>query len=48
MLLDGEVMRQRELGQQKQWLHGVGIFGLERLRVLFDRLVGHTGNELGH
>ncbi len=26
----------------------VGIFGQERLRVLFDRLVGHIGNELGH
>ena len=26
----------------------MGIFGQERLRVLFDRLVRHIGNELGH
>jgi hypothetical protein len=26
----------------------MGIFGKKRLRVLFDRLVGHIGNKLGH
>jgi hypothetical protein len=24
------------------------IFGEKRLRVLFDRLIGHIGNEFGH
>jgi len=45
VLLDDVVDRDRRLDRDAARM---AIPGQERLRVLFDRLVGHIGNELGH
>ena len=45
VLLDDIVDRDRRFDRDAARM---SIFGEKRLRVLFDRLVGHVGNELGH